>query len=68
MKKQADWLRNDMTHTGGTKFYKKKSRSWQAIDLQPKIQMYLVVTVDSKRISIDAYDVNDVIIDSVVLE
>lgn len=32
-----------VSNTGGVKFYPKKTRSWQAVDLQPKMQLYIAV-------------------------
>nr|WP_315019595.1 metallophosphoesterase family protein [uncultured Aminipila sp.] len=48
-------------NSGGVKFYPQKWRSWQAVDLQPYIQMFIAVTVNNNKMVIDAYDVNNVL-------
>jgi hypothetical protein len=53
--------------TGGVKFYPEKKRSWQAVDLQPEIQMYIAVTVSDNKVVIDAYDIEDTLRDSITL-
>lgn len=57
-----------VSNSGGVKFYPQKTRSWQAVDFQPKTQMYIAVTVDGNKMEIKAYDVKDVLRDSIVLE
>ena len=52
---------------GGVKFYPKKWRSWQAVDLQPNIQMFLAITVSRSKMIIQAYDVNDILRDTITL-
>jgi hypothetical protein len=54
--------------SGGVKFYPKKSRSWQAVDLQPYIQMFVAVTVDKNSLDIQAYDVNNTLRDAITLK
>lgn len=56
-----------VSNTGGVKFYPAKKRSWQAVDLQPGIQMYIAVTVSDNKMVIDAYDINNTLRDSVTL-
>lgn len=41
---------------------------WQAVDLQPKTQMYLAVTVNNQNLTINAYDVKNKLWDSVTLK
>ncbi len=55
-------------NSGGVKFYPLKPRSWQQVDLQPNTQMYIAVTVANNRMLIQAYDVNDVLRDSITLD
>lgn len=57
-----------VSNTGGVKFYPKKSRSWQAVDLQPKMQMYLAVTVNNSQMQIKAYDVKNILRDTITLK
>ena len=54
-------------NTGGAKFYPKKSRYWQAVDLQPYTQMYVAVMVDKNKLTVTAYDVNNTVKDSFTL-
>lgn len=53
--------------TGGVKFYPAKKRSWQAVDMQPEIQMYIAVTVSDNKVVIDACDIEDTLRDSITL-
>lgn len=55
-------------NTGGVKFYPKKARSWQAVDLQPKTQMYIAVTVKDRKMIIGAYDIKNTLLDSVTIQ
>ncbi|HEY5587219.1 MAG TPA: metallophosphoesterase family protein [Ruminiclostridium sp.] len=55
-------------NTGGVKFYPRKLRPWQALDLQPYTQMYVAVTVDNHKMTIGAYDVKNKLQDSFSLE
>lgn len=55
-------------NSGGVKFYPLKPRSWQKVDLQPKTQMYIAVTVNNNRMLIQAYDVNNTLRDSITLD
>lgn len=54
-------------NSGGAKFYPTKSRYWQAVDLQTDIQMFVAVTVSKSKLIINAYDVNNVLIDTTTL-
>lgn len=54
-------------NSGGVKFYPKKWRFWQAIDLQPYVQMFVAVTVDKNSLKIQAFDINDTLIDKISL-
>ncbi|HVI41327.1 MAG TPA: metallophosphoesterase family protein [Anaerovoracaceae bacterium] len=54
--------------SGGVKFYPKKWRSWQAVDLQPNTQMYIAVTVDKDKMVVEAYDVNNNLKDTFTLK
>lgn len=54
-------------NTGGVKFYPAAKRSWQAVDMQPRIQMYIAVTVSDNKMVIDVYDANNFLRDSVTL-
>jgi hypothetical protein len=45
-----------------------KKRSWQAVDLQPNIQMFVAVTVDKEKLALNAYDVKNNLIDSLILK
>jgi predicted phosphodiesterase len=55
-------------NTGGIKFYPKRYRPWQAVDLQPYTQMYLAATVTRHKIEIKAYDIKNTLRDSFVLK
>lgn len=55
------------SNTGGVKYYPLKKRSWQAVDLQPKTPMYIAVTLNSKKMTVSAYDTRDVLRDTVTL-
>lgn len=55
-------------NTGGVKFYPQKPRVWQAVDLQPKTQMYIAVTVSSTKMIMKAYDVKNTLRDSITLQ
>jgi hypothetical protein len=55
-------------NSGGVKFYPLKSRSWQKMDLQPKTQMYLAVTVSDTEMIINAYDSKNALKDSVTIK
>ncbi len=55
-------------NSGGVKFYPKKWRSWQAVDLQPYIQMFVAVTVNKSTLTIQAYDVNNTVRDTLTLK
>lgn len=54
-------------NSGGVKFYPRKSRSWQAVDLQPYTQMFVAVTVAKSTLKIQAYDVNTTLKDTITL-
>lgn len=54
-------------NSGGIKFYPQKWRYWQAVDLQPYIQMYIAVTVNKNTMIIHAYDVNNILRDTKTL-
>lgn len=54
-------------NTGGVKFYPLKSRSWQAVDLQPRVPMYISVTVSSTKMVIRAYDNKNKLRDSFIV-
>ncbi len=56
------------SNTGGVKFYPIKYRSWQALDIQPKVQMYLAISVKSDSMKIEAYDVKNILRDSITLQ
>jgi predicted phosphodiesterase len=55
-------------NTGGVKFYPKRSRSWQAVNLQPYTQMYLATTITKHKIEIKAYDIQNTLRDSFTLK
>ena len=55
-------------NSGGAKFYPTKSRYWQLVDLQPEVQMFLAVTVSNSELSVKAYDINKVLIDTTILK
>ena len=55
-------------NTGGVKFYPLKSRSWQAVNLQPKTQMYIAVTIENSIMTVGAYDVKNTLCDSLVIK
>lgn len=55
-------------NSGGAKFYPTKSRYWQLIDLQPGTQMFVAVTVSDSNLVVNAYDVNNVLIDTTTLK
>src|SRR5665647_532496 len=55
-------------NTGGVKFYPLKWRIWQKVDLQPRTQMYISVTVNKNKMLIQAYDVKNTLIDVIALE
>ena len=55
-------------NSGGVKFYPPKSRSWQEVDLQPKTQMYIAVTVSDMEMVINAYDSKNTLRDSVTIK
>lgn len=55
------------SNSGGVKFYPAISRTWQAIDLQPKVQMYLAITVSKIKLSINAYDIKGKLYDSYIM-
>jgi len=50
-------------NSGGVKFYPPKSQPWQQVDSQPYKQMFVAVTVDSIKLSIQAFDVDNNIVD-----
>lgn len=52
----------------GIKFYPQKLRAWQTVDLQPKTQMYIAITVSSTKMVMNAYDVKSTLRDSITLE
>jgi len=54
-------------NSGGVKFYPVKPRFWQAVDLQSYTQMFLAVTVDKNTLKVQAYDVNNKLIDTLNL-
>lgn len=54
-------------NTGGVKFYPAKKRTWQAVDMQPGLQMYIAVTVSDTKMVIEAYDINNTLRDTVTL-
>jgi hypothetical protein len=54
-------------NSGGVKFYPTKARSWQAIDLQPNIQMYIAIKASKSTMKIEAYDVKNTLIDSLTI-
>lgn len=54
-------------NSGGAKFYPQKSRYWQAVDLQTETQMFVAVTVSDRNLTIKAYDVNNILIDTTTL-
>ncbi|WP_027398616.1 purple acid phosphatase family protein [Anaerovorax odorimutans] len=54
-------------NSGGIKFYPQKLRNWQEVNLQPYIQMYIAVTINNNQITIKAYDVNNVLKDTITL-
>jgi len=56
------------SNSGGVKFYPGMSCWWQAVDLQPKMQMYIAVTINNNKMKIHAYDVKNTLRDSVTLE
>lgn len=55
-------------NSGGVKFYPLKPRSWQEVDLQPKTQMYIAVTVSDTEMVIKAYDSKNALKDSVTIK
>jgi Predicted phosphohydrolases len=55
-------------NSGGVKFYPQKSRFWQAVDLQPKMKMYIAVTVSGSKMSMEAYDSNNTLRDAVTIQ
>lgn len=57
-----------VSNTGGIKFYPLKARSWQEVDLQPKLQMYTAVTVEKDQVFIQTYDVKDTLRDKTTLK
>lgn len=54
-------------NAGGVKFYPLKPRAWQKVNIQPKLQMYIAVTVSNDEMLIQAYDVKNTLRDSVTL-
>jgi hypothetical protein len=54
-------------NTGGVKMYPKKQRTWQEVDLQPYTQMFVAVTVEQKKLTIQAFDINKKLIDSLAI-
>lgn len=54
-------------NTGGVKMYPKKQRAWQEVGLQPYTQMFVAVTVEQKKMTIQAYDINQKLIDSLTI-
>jgi predicted ester cyclase len=55
-------------NSGGVKFYPKKTRTWQEVNLQPKTQMYIAVILDEDEMVIEAYDSKNVLRDSLTLK
>ncbi|NTV91354.1 MAG: metallophosphoesterase family protein, partial [Clostridiales bacterium] len=55
-------------NSGGVKFYPVKARNWQAVDLQPKTQMYVAVTISASKLQLQSYDVKDNLRDSITME
>lgn len=66
--KHGDGTLYMVSNSGGVKFYPPKSRSWQAVDLQPKTQMYIAVTVSDTKMVISAYDSKNTLRDSVTIK
>ncbi len=54
-------------NTGGVKYYPLAKRPWQAVDLQPKTPMYIAVTVNRTKMTINAYDSKEVLRDTITL-
>jgi acid phosphatase type 7 len=57
-----------VSNTGGVKFYPKKSRSWQEVNIQPNLQMYTAVTVEKDKMLIASYDIKGTLRDSFTLK
>ena len=56
------------SNSGGVKFYPPKNRDWQEVDLQPYKQMYIAVTIKNNKMLIQAFDIDDELLDSISLE
>lgn len=54
-------------NSGGVKYYPLTKRSWQAVDLQPKMPMYIAVSVNRTKMTISAYDSKELLRDTVTL-